>query len=145
AERRDGVVLPPDLRAQLGDLLGALRRLVLDLVDIGGRQEQRRDHADIEEADHRRLPLTTSASAGSRGTKSCALRCAGASVRSAARSLAERARGLAAISASSGVTGRPVRARNEGAGAITSGRCREPPPRLLRSARKVLTMRSSSE
>src|SRR5262245_20873988 len=121
AQRRDGVVLAPDLRTQLGDLLGPLGGFKLDLVDIGRRHEEPRNHADVDEADHRRLALMTSASDGSRGSKSSAPRRGGASVRSAARSLAERARGLAAISASSGVTGRPVKMRNEGAGSITSG------------------------
>src|SRR5712691_534978 len=110
AQRRDGVVLTPDLRAQLGDLLHPLGRFKLDLVDVGSRHKERRNHANVDEADHRRLALMTSASEGSCGSKSSALcwapRRGGASVRSAARSLADRARGLAAISASSGVTGR---------------------------------------
>ena len=70
---------------------------------------------------------------------------AGASVRSAARSLAERARGLAAISASSAVTGRPVRMRKLGGGCTASGAWREPALRRPRAVRNVLTMRSSSE
>ena len=59
----------------------------------------------------------TSASDGSRGRPPAegSLR-DGASVRSAARSLAERARGLAAISASSGTTGRLVSTRKVGGG-----------------------------
>ncbi len=70
---------------------------------------------------------------------------AGAAVRSAARNLAERARGLCAISASAGTTGRLVRMRKVGGACTISGRCREPPPAPPRSARKVLTIRSSSE
>ena len=81
--------------------------------------------------------------AADRQDRSCG---AGASVRSAARSLAERARGLAATSSSSAMTGllrehaegrlRPARFRLHGASRATT---------RPRSARKVLTMRSSSE
>ena len=51
---------------------------------------------------------------------------AGAGARAAARSLAERARGLRAISASSATTGRLVSARKVGAARSTSGAWREP-------------------
>jgi hypothetical protein len=69
----------------------------------------------------------------------------GASVRSAARSFAERARGLASTSASSGVSGRRVNARKLGGTAVGCGRCRDKEGALLRVVRKLLTMRSSSE
>ena len=69
----------------------------------------------------------------------------GASVRSAARSLAERARGLAAISASSGTIGRLVSTRKVGGGRAhpADGASR----RRAGCARPetILTMRSSSE
>ena len=125
AQRRDRVLLAPDLHAQLGDALGLPRGFELDLVDIGRRQHERGDHADVEEAHHRlRLPLMTSASDGRRGSRSSAMSApAGASVRSAARSLAERARGLAAISASSG-DDRPA-----GEDAEARRRLRSPPAR----------------
>src|SRR6185295_10715148 len=104
AQRRDGIVLAPDLHPQLGDALRLSRRFELDLVDVGRRQHERDDHADIEQADHRDRPdpwrPTTSLSAGTRGSKpGDAAASISASVRSAARSLAERARGLALISA----------------------------------------------
>ena len=67
-------------------------------------------------------------------------------VRRAARSRADRARGFAATSASPAST--PLRARSVKVGAAISdsGLWREPPDRAAeRSARKRLTMRSSSE
>src|SRR5262245_22316644 len=146
AQRRDGIVLALKLHPQLGKALRLERGFELDLVDISGSGHERRDDANVEEAHHRRLALTTSASAGKRGRMLLKLTVpAGASVRSAARSLAERDRALAAISAGSGMTGRAVRMRKLAAGRLVSGRWREPPPRRLREARKVFTMRSSSE
>src|SRR6476660_4634398 len=86
AQRRDGIVLAPDLHAQLGDALGLPRRFELDLVDIGCSQHERADDTDIEKAHHGRLPLMTSASEGKRGRRSGAISSPGAaSVRSAAR------------------------------------------------------------
>ena len=71
---------------------------------------------------------------------------AGASVRAALRSLAERARGLAAVSVGLGTVGPFVVARKVGSAAGAAGRCREPPGRRpLRAAMNCLTMRSSSE
>src|SRR6185437_4178142 len=72
---------------------------------------------------------------------------AGASLRSAPRSRAERARGLAAISAAPGVASSPGQRRKLGAWAApASGWWREVPgARPLRSRRKLLTRRSSSE
>src|SRR5262249_9816258 len=145
AQRRDHIVLAPDLHAQLGNPLRLARRFELDPVDIDGSGDERGDDADVEEAHHRRLPLMTSVRAGSRGKRSSCALPAGASVRSAARSLAERARGLAAIAVASGVTNRPVRTRKPAGGCLASGRWRDPPLRRLRVARNVFTMRSSSE
>ena len=106
AQRRDGVALLADFRVQPQHALGARGRFHLDPVDIGRREHQ---HADDEEMDdpHDQPPLITSARTGHAGRLPAA--CAGAAVRSAARSFAERARGLADTSASPGVTGRLVR------------------------------------
>src|SRR4029079_16154799 len=100
----NGVVLAPDLHAQLGPALRLPRRLELDLVDVGRGQHERDDHADVEQADHRDRSdpwrTSTSLSAATRGSEpGDAPASMGASVGSAARSLAERARGLALISA----------------------------------------------
>src|SRR5262245_20244698 len=128
ALRRDGVVLAPDLHAQLGDALRLPRRLELDLVDVGRREHERDDYADIEDAqDHRRRSgpprPTTSAGDGKRGRSGADTRAAtGAAVRSAARSLAGRARGLARISPSSGTIGRRVSTWKVSPGCATSGR-----------------------
>ena len=123
AQRGDGVLLLPDFHAHFGQTLGLPRRLELDLVDIGRCRNERGDDEDIEDAHHDlRLPVMTSASDGSRGSRSSAMPApAGASVRSAARSFAERARGLAAISPSSATTGRPVRMRKLGGVCTASG------------------------
>ena len=81
----------------------------------------------------------TSASEGSRGNSVSITAARGAaSVRSAARSFAERARGLAAISASSGVSGRRVSARKVGGGATTSGWWREAGRRAAAFGEKFL-------
>src|SRR5262249_22265483 len=131
-----------DFRMQLKYALGAHGRVHLDAVDIGRRENQRADHEEVDDP-HGQPPRIMSESCGHDGAS--ALACAGASVRSAARSLAERARGLAAISLSPGITGLRVSRRKLGTACFTSGRCREPPLVLARSAKKFLTMRSSSE
>src|SRR6185437_10780809 len=70
----------------------------------------------------------------------------GAAVRSAARSRAERARGLRSISAAPGVTGLRVMRRKLGAAVGRAGRWREPRGAAsLRSRRNSFTVRSSSE
>ena len=123
---RDGVALAAQFAGELGDALGLQRGIELDLVDEGRRQDERADHEDVEKA-HGQRPFNTSASDGSRGSRSDGSSArAGASVRSAARSLAERARGLRAISSASATTGRLVSARKVGAGASGSGAWREP-------------------
>src|ERR1700723_4020121 len=122
--------------------LGAGGGFHLDPIDIGRGEHQDADHEEMEDA-HGQPPLITSARTGHAGNAAAA--CAGAAVRSAARSFAERARGLAETSAGPGVTGRLVKRPKLGAAWATSGRCREPPPTLARSVRKFLTMRSSSE
>ena len=106
AQRRDGIALLADLGVQPQHALDARGRFHLDPVDVSRREHQ---HADDEEVDdpHGHPPLITSLRTGHAGRRSGA--CAGAIVRSAARSFAERARGLAATSASPGVTGRLVK------------------------------------
>src|SRR5882762_8554809 len=123
AQHRNCIALLADLRVQPLHPLDAGRRFHLDAIDIGSRKDQ---HADDEEVDdpHDQPPLMTPASVGQAGNLPSS--CGGAAVRSAARSFADRARGLAAACA-------------------TSGRCRDPLLALPRSTRKFLTMRSSSE
>ena len=144
----DAVALAPHFAAHLGEALGLHGRFELDPVDVGRREHEDADDDEIEEAQDHARPRKTSASEGSARQQRLGRRRARrrGSVRSAARSLAERARGLAAISASSGVTGRRVSTRKrrrrrhrQAADAATSAGAR------LRVARKVLTMRSSSE
>src|SRR5262249_24073340 len=100
AQRGHGVTLPTDLAAKLGAPLGVQRGIEFDLVDVGGGENERSNHADMQNAQHQLRPMI-SCGLGSRGNAATALTWVAASVRSAARSLAERARGLAAISASS--------------------------------------------
>src|SRR5436309_9359605 len=104
AQRRHRVALAADLAMQLGAALGLQRGIEFDLVDVGCRQHERGEDADVEKSHHLRRS-TISSGAGNRGSKSMRSACGAAPVRSAARSLAERARGLAASSAASGVTG----------------------------------------
>src|ERR1019366_1951716 len=115
---RDGVALLANFRVQPKHALGAIGRFHLDPVDIGGGEHQ---HADDEEMQdpHGQPPLITSSRVGHAGSAAAA--CAGAAVRSAARNLPERARGLAEISASPAVTGRLVWMTKLGASCASSG------------------------
>src|SRR5882757_2938466 len=142
AQRCDRVALLADFGIQPQHALDPRGRFYLDAVDVGRREDQHADDEEMEDA-HRQPPRITSASRGQDGRASA--ECTGAWVRSAARSFADRARGLAAVSASPGTTGRLVRIWKLGAACATSGRCRDPPDALPRAARKFLTMRSSSE
>src|ERR1700675_621159 len=142
AQHRDGVALLANFRVQPQHPLGAGGGFHLDAVDIGGCEHQDADHEEMDDP-HGQPPLITSSSLGHAGN--AAAPWAGASLRSAARSFADRARGLAEISASSAVTGRLVRIAKLRAACATSGRWRDPPPALARSTKKFLTMRSSSE
>src|ERR1700738_5178751 len=142
AQHRDGVALLADFRMQPQHALGAGGGFHLDSIDVSGGEHQGADYEEMDDP-HGQPPLITSVSVGPAGN--AAAGCAGAAVRSAARSFADRARGLAAISSSSGVTGRLVKMEKLGAACAISGRCRDPPPALARSTRKFLTMRSSSE
>src|SRR5262249_3802830 len=126
AQRRHRIALAPNLETQLGDALRLPGRLELDRVDIGGRQHERADYKDIEHAHHGCRPVPSRAAnsgdGGSRGGKGATPWPAlAASVRSAARSLAERARGLALISASVGVIGRFVSTRKVAAAGVGAG------------------------
>src|ERR1700754_2743713 len=107
----DGVALLADVGMQSQHAFGTNRGFELDAVHIGGRKYQEADHDEVEDP-HGQPPLRTSSRTGHAGNGAAA--CAGVSVRSAARNFAERARGLAAISSSSGVTGRLVRTRKLG-------------------------------
>src|ERR1700739_3191950 len=142
SQLRDGVALLAYFRMQPQRPLGAIGGFHFDPVDIGGGEHQDADHEEMEDP-HGQPPLITSARTGHAGN--AAAICAGAALRSAARSFAERARGLAEISSSFAITGRLVRTTKLGAACASSGRWRDPPPALARSPRKFLTMRSSSE
>src|SRR5262245_17414030 len=143
---RNGVALAPNLPAQLGDALCLPGRIELDLVDIGRRQHERSNDQHMHDTPAHGRPRITSARRGNCGTtRSAPPSRAGARVRAAARSFADRARGLPATSALSGTSGRLVRISNVGAIGAASGAWREPETCRARAARKVLTMRSSSE
>src|SRR5947209_904523 len=104
AQDADGVALRLDFVLQLGYLLGAIDRLVFDRVGVDRGADQRCDCKDVEEADHRR-PLLVGF--GNEASFCIAASGAGASadVRMPKRNLAERARGLAAVSVKSGKIG----------------------------------------
>src|SRR5262249_22854933 len=144
-QRRYGIAPAPDLGGELRDAFGLHGRFEFDLVNVDCRRHQRRRHDEMDKAHHYRSPRSVSPSEGSRDNTATGLSRAGASVRSAARSFAERARGFSLTSAASGVTGRRVSTRNVAACGALSGRWREPPPETLRAARNVLTIRSSTE
>ena len=117
AQRRDGVLLAPDLPAQLGDALGLPRRFVLDLVDIGRREHERaRSRQMLSRRDHRRLPhrhrRATAGAAADRGAivAAAAHRCARRRAAwPSARADWRRSRRRPAM------TGRPVSMRKVGA------------------------------
>ena len=134
-QHRDGVALLADFRMQPQHPLGADSRCHLDPIDIGGREHQRADHEEMEDA-HGQPPRISSESVGHAGSSAAA--CAGAAVRSAARSLADRARGLAATSASSGVTGRLVRTAKLGATCASAGQVPRPAAGLAALDQEIL-------
>src|SRR6185437_6183907 len=138
AQHVDGVLGLVDLMAELHDLLGFEDGLVFDVVDIDRRADQRGDGDEMKQPPHQRASGMKLAASAAK---------AGASRRSAKRSLAERARGLAAISPCPGTTGWPGKLLKLGRGGAGSpGNKREATrPRPLRRARNCLTMRSSSE
>src|SRR5262245_711473 len=145
AQCGNSAALSAQLTPQLGHALSLKGRVELDLVDKCRCQDERAYDEDVQQA-HRQRPLRTSATDGNDGTRPDGRPARAApSVRSAARNLAERARGLRAISSSSATIGRLVRVRNVGAARVTSGAWREPARVCARSARKTLTIRSSSE
>src|ERR1700674_5652734 len=137
AQHRDGVALLANFRMQPLHALGAGGGVHLDPIDVSRGEHQSGDHEEVD-GPHGQPPLITSARTGHAGNVAAA--CAAACVRSAARSFADRARGLADISASSAVTGRFVKMAKLGSAWATSGKCRDPPPALARSTRKFLTM-----
>src|SRR5690348_15062750 len=90
----DRIELATQFAAQLGHTLGLKGGIELDLVNKRRCQDQRANDQDIEKA-HAHRPFKASASDGTWGNRSGDTPArAGAPARSAARSLAERARGL---------------------------------------------------
>src|SRR5690349_12410368 len=138
----DGLALLADFGVQAQHAFDARGRFHLDAVDIGRGEHQDANHEEVDDP-HDQPLLVRSERTGHDGNSPAA--CTGAAVRLAARSLAERARGLAAISASPGTMGRLVKSSKLGAACATSGRWREPAAGLPRWLKKFLTMRSSSE
>src|SRR5262249_33973520 len=122
AQRRGRLAHTLHVGTQLGDALGLQGRVELDLVDMDRRAHEHRDDDEVEKAQGRPLSRSTSASDGGRGSAGRSALSAGALVRSAARSLAERARGLAAVSPASGPIGRLVSKVKLAGRAATSGR-----------------------
>ena len=111
AQRGDGVALLANIGMQPQHPLGADGGFHLDPVDIGRGEHQDADHEDVEDP-HDQPPLMTSASTGHAGNSAAA--CAGAAVRSAPRSFAERARGLAddlSVAGDDGAFGQELKAR----------------------------------
>src|SRR5262249_25337303 len=140
AQRRDRIALFTHVVAQLHDPLGADGRHHLDPVNVAGAEHEDADDEDMHET-HQPL-LITSTSVGQEW-RSALSAWGGSAVRCAARSFADRARGLTAISCASATTGRRVRISKLGAGCARSGWCREPRTALPRTVRNALTIRSS--
>src|ERR1700687_5831503 len=136
-QHRDGVALLANFHVQPQHPLGAGGGVHLDAIDVSGGEHQGRDDEEVDEP-HGQPPLITSLRVGHAGN--AAATCAVASVRLAARSFADRARGLAEISSSSALTGRLVKMTKLGAACAASGKCRDPPPALARSTLKFFTM-----
>src|SRR5262245_28333662 len=131
----NGIALIAQFAPQLGNTFSLQGRVELDLVNVGRRHDQGADDENVEQA-HHLSPLSTDESAGKCGSRRGGkLRRAVASVRSAARNLAERARGLLATASAAGVSGRLVRTWKIDAWCLTSGAWREPARVSPRSAR----------
>src|SRR5262249_20479240 len=121
AQYGDRITLAAQFAAQLGHAFGLKGGVKFDLVDKRRCKDQRANDQDIKKA-HAYRPFKASASDGTCGNRSEETSGrAGPPVRSAARSLAERARGLRTISSSSAATGRLVSVRNVAGGCLTSG------------------------
>src|SRR5579872_2768169 len=130
--------------AGFDDFLGPEDGLVFDRIDIGRRSDERADRSDMHDAPHQLLlrgGIATSSISRSSFPR------AGAALRVANRSFAERARGLATRSASLGTIGWPPSTEKVGAGGGFSPGRRRPAvsPRPERRAKNCLTTRSSSE
>src|SRR5690606_6634486 len=109
------------------DFARGAERLVLDLVEREGHRQRGEDEDEIDRA-HHRPPSSRMAGrprvAASKGKGAAA-------VRWAARRRAERARGLAAVSASAGRAAPRVISMKDGwARSVRSGRCRDRAPVL---------------
>src|SRR5579885_1589422 len=139
---RDLLALLIDLVVQPRDLLRFISGAVFDVIDHDRRRDQSAYCDQIEAAQHRqrsrRGSREVSVASGS------SLR-ADASVRSAARSLAERARGFCSDSSSEGASGFLVSSLNVADFAFAAGAWRETEGALERAARNSFTSRSSSE
>src|SRR5215210_8941488 len=84
AQYRDGVALLANFGMQPQYALGAGGGVHLDAIDVGGGEHHRGDHEEMDDA-HAQPPLITSSRVGHLGNAAAGW--AGASVRSAARSL----------------------------------------------------------
>src|SRR5690606_22244964 len=93
AQGRRRVPLAADFKLELGQPLCLERGVELDFVDISRRRNQHGYDEQIEDAKKRHRALTTASREGRFGTPAKVSSRAGAAVRSAARSLADRARG----------------------------------------------------
>src|SRR3954454_24903594 len=102
SQRCNSVTLFADVGMQPQHTLGAHGGFHLDPIDIGCGENQNADHEDVDDP-HGQPTLMTSARTGHAGSSAAAK--AGPAVRSAARSFAERARGLAATSSSPAMMG----------------------------------------
>src|SRR5690606_38140823 len=146
-EHVDGGFFARDRALQALDLNGLPCRLVFAAINAHRRGDDDQDRDDVErpKAHARAMHWLSAASCGTPYARGSEAPRAGASVRSAARRRAERARGLRAISMSPGVAERTM-GMKVGAAANVAGECRETFAVVReRSARNVLTIRSSSE
>src|SRR5690606_11539512 len=149
AQDLDRLALLLDRRMQARHPLRGFLGAVLHVVGDDRADDHDREQGEVDQPVHA-VPFM-SASSGSAGTP-MPRRLAGSSgrlaaaVRRPARRRAERARALSRISASPGVTAARVSNSKVAGASSCSGRWREPPGRgAERSARKRLTIRSSSE
>src|SRR5687768_9315876 len=130
-----------DLRLDPGDFPLPAARCMLEPINEISRHEQPHDQHGVDKPQHHPCPPAV-ASARSPALSGLA----GASVLTAALSLADLARGLRATSSSVGVTGPRPRNSKLGAGTLAAGRWRDGrASRALRSVRNLLAIRSSSE
>ena len=147
AQPRGDVALAAQFVAQLGDAFGLQGRIELDLVDEGRRQDQRRDHQDVEEAHVAIAPSSRRRATAGRGSRSVEI----ALLRRRVGALggaqlggtgARIARGLFVVG-DDRTFGQRLKRRV--ADVRLAARWREPARASPRATRNDLTMRSSSE